>query len=141
MVDTLTPERRSWNMSRVRGKDTKPELLVRSMLHRMGYRFTVNGPKNRRLPGKPDIVLPRHNAVIFVHGCYWHRHKGCRLATMPSTNTAFWTEKFRRNVQRDGINQRALKRLGWNISVVWTCHLRNPERIKSKLERFLVGCN
>ena len=83
MADVFTPEKRSWLMSRIRGKNTKPELVVRSLLHRLGYRFTVNGPRNRELPGKPDIVLPRFRTVIFVHGCFWHRHKNCRLASTP----------------------------------------------------------
>ncbi|MBU0676720.1 MAG: very short patch repair endonuclease [Verrucomicrobia bacterium] len=94
MVDHLTPEKRSWNMSRIRGKNTKPELIVRSLLHRMGYRFTVNGPLNKKLPGKPDIVLPKYRTVIFVHGCFWHRHRGCKGSTTPSTRREFWKEKL-----------------------------------------------
>ena len=97
-MDTLTPERRSWNMSRIRSGDTAPERLVRSLLHRMGYRFRLH---RKDLPGKPDIVLPRHQTVILVHGCYWHRHADCRLAYSPKSNMDFWQAKFRENVSRD----------------------------------------
>ena len=98
MADPLSKEKRSWNMSRIRSRNTTPEILVRSLLHRLGFRFTL---RRKELPGKPDIVLPRHRTVLFVHGCFWHRHQGCRGATTPGSNTAFWRKKFRRNVERD----------------------------------------
>ena len=110
-MDHLTPERRSWNMSRIRNKNTKPEILVRSLLHRMGYRFTVNAPNNRKLPGKPDIVLPKYKAIIFVHGCFWHRHKGCKETTTPKSRTEWWQAKFDGNLARDRKNQRLLERM------------------------------
>lgn len=137
-MDHLTPEKRSWNMSRIKGKNTKPELLVRSLLHRAGYRFTVNGPKNKSLPGKPDIVLPKYKTVIFVHGCYWHRHPGCKGATTPKTNTEFWAAKFDRNVSNDQKNRAALKHRGWNVIVIWECQLKKPEQVLSTLTRKLT---
>jgi DNA mismatch endonuclease (patch repair protein) len=98
MRDRLTKERRSWNMSRIRGKDTTPEKLVRSVLHKLGYRFRLHGKK---LPGRPDIVLAKHKTVIFVHGCFWHRHRGCKNCTTPTTNRDFWVEKLEGNAVRD----------------------------------------
>ena len=136
MIDTLTPEHRSWNMSRIRGKDTKPECIVRSLLHRAGYRFTVNGPKNKKLPGHPDIVLPKYNTVIFVHGCFWHRH-GCKGTTTPKTRTEWWQAKFDRNVDNDKRNIRRLRSLGWQVTVVWECQLKNPEKTMARLKKRL----
>jgi DNA mismatch endonuclease (patch repair protein) len=132
-MDHLTPEKRSWNMSRIKGKDTKPELLVRSLLHQAGYRFTVNGPKNKKLPGKPDIVLPKYKTVIFVHGCFWHRHPGCKGTTTPKTRTEWWLAKFDRNVSNDRKNQEALKEMGWNVIVIWECELKDAEAVKVQL--------
>ena len=117
-------------MSRIKGKDTKPELLVRSLLHRAGYRFTVNGPKNKSLPGRPDIVLPKFKAVVFVHGCYWHRHRNCKYAYTPKSRVEFWEAKFDANVKRDRRNQRDLKRLGWKVIVIWECQTRNENETK-----------
>ncbi|MEM6279301.1 MAG: DNA mismatch endonuclease Vsr [Verrucomicrobiota bacterium] len=131
MTDHLTPERRSWNMSRIRNKNTKPELAVRSLLHGMGYRFTVNGPSNKKLPGRPDIVLPKCHTVVFVHGCYWHRHEGCRLAYRPKTRVEFWEKKFAENVARDKRNDVLLKEAGWQVVVVWECETRKKESFKS----------
>lgn len=139
-MDSLTPEKRSWNMSRIKGKDTKPELLVRSLLHRAGYRFTVNGPKNKSLPGRPDIVLPKFKAVVFVHGCYWHRHRNCKYAYTPKSRVEFWEAKFDANVKRDRRNQRDLKRLGWKVVVIWECQTRNENEtnhIVYKLRKLL----
>jgi DNA mismatch endonuclease (patch repair protein) len=119
MVDTISAERRSWNMSRIGSRNTKPEL--RSMLHRQGFRFRLHA---RKLQGHPDIVLPKYRSVIFVHGCFWHRHPGCRNATTPSTRPEFWAEKFERNVERDAHNCAALEAAGWNVFVVWECDLK-----------------
>src|SRR3989338_7179007 len=100
-MDTLSPEKRSWNMSRIRGENTKPELAVRSMLHRMGYRFRIS---DKTLPGKPDIVLPKYRTAIFVHGCFWHRHQGCKYTYTPKSRLDFWSRKFEGNVMRDKNN-------------------------------------
>ena len=124
MADTLTKAERSALMSRIRGKDTKPEVFVRSALHRAGFRFRLHGAA---LPGRPDIVLPRHRTVVFVHGCFWHRH-GCRLSSEPATRRAFWREKFARNRARDQRTARALRNLGWRVVTVWECSLRTTDR-------------
>lgn len=121
MADVHTPAQRSFNMSRIRGRDTKPEKLLRSLLHRAGLRFRKNV---KTLPGKPDIVLPRHRAVVLVHGCYWHRHPGCRFTTTPASNAPFWTEKFEQTVERDRRAERALREQGWRVFTVWECELR-----------------
>nr|WP_192385785.1 very short patch repair endonuclease [Mesorhizobium silamurunense] len=121
MADTLTSERRSWNMSRIKGRNTSPELLLRSLLHRAGFRFRLHA---KQLPGRPDVVLPKYRTVIFVHGCFWHRHPGCRNATTPSTRWAFWQEKFDSNVSRDARNQEALESARWTVLTVWECELK-----------------
>jgi DNA mismatch endonuclease, patch repair protein len=130
VVDTLTREKRSWNMSRVRNKNTKPELLVRSLLHRNGYRFRLH---KEGLPGRPDIVLPKFKAVIFMHGCFWHRHKGCSDATTPKTRTDFWQNKFSKNVERDKFVNKELRKMGWKVIVVWECELKDMEKLKNVL--------
>lgn len=124
MVDTLTPEQRSERMSRIHSKDTKPEIRLRQALHRLGFRYRLHG---RALPGKPDIVLPRYKAVVFVHGCFWHRHEGCKIANVPKSNTEFWVEKFDRNVLRDKEVRHGLEAAGWNVIVAWECELKNSE--------------
>jgi DNA mismatch endonuclease (patch repair protein) len=129
-MDTLTPEERSKLMGRIRGKNTKPELLVRSLLHRAGYRFSLH---RKNLPGKPDIVLRKYKTVVFVHGCFWHRHTGCKVASTPKSNTEFWQAKFDRNVSNDRNHRRALKNLGWHVLTVWECELRHPEKVLAKL--------
>jgi DNA mismatch endonuclease Vsr len=129
MADNLTAQQRSRNMSRVKGRDTKPELLVRSVVHRLGYRFRLHG---KELPGRPDLVLPRHRKVIF-----WHGHGGCRRAARPSTNREFWDRKIEGNVARDAANVRALRRAGWKVLVVWQCALKDRARLEKKLRGFL----
>jgi len=134
VADTLTKAERSALMARIRGTNTKPELLVRSALHRAGLRFRLHA---RGLPGRPDIVLARHRVVIFVHGCFWHRH-GCALSGEPRTRRGFWLGKFDRNVARDARNARALRRLGWRVLTVWECALRTQagrERALASLVR------
>ena len=121
-MDRLTPEKRSWNMSRIKSKDTTPERIVRSFLHRNGFRFRLHV---KDLSGKPDIVLPKYKTVIEVRGCYWHRHEGCKDVTTPSTNTEFWQKKFAENVARDKRTEQELKKLGWNVIVVWECEIEN----------------
>lgn len=126
VADVLTKEQRHLNMSHIRGKDTRPEEIVRKYLFSKSYRYRKN---DSRYPGKPDIVLPKYRTVIFVHGCFWHRHPGCRYATMPSTNREFWQKKFDQNVGRDRNVQDQLMTAGWNVIVVWECELsRNSER-------------
>jgi DNA mismatch endonuclease, patch repair protein len=116
--DKLSKERRNWNMSRIRGKNTSPEVVVRSVLHRLGYRFRLHGKK---LPGRPDVVLGRHRAVVFVHGCFWHRHKGCNNCTTPTNNRAFWLAELNGNAARERLHARALRKQGWRVVVVWEC--------------------
>ena len=135
-MDSLTKEKRSWNMSRIRSNDTTPELAVRSFLFRHGFRFRLHV---KTLPGHPDIVLPKHKTVIEVRGCFWHRHPGCRQATTPSTNVEFWLEKFKRNVERDRNTEKQLKELGWHLIVIWECELKKdgfletlPGKIKER---------
>ena len=139
MPDRLTKERRSWNMSRIRGKDTAPEKVVRSILFQMGYRFRLHG---RKLAGKPDIVLAKHKAVVFVHGCFWHRHKGCINCTTPTNNRKFWLEKLNGNASRDSHHRVALRKLGWRVFVVWECKTEKVGavvRLQKQLVRFLKG--
>jgi DNA mismatch endonuclease (patch repair protein) len=133
-MDRLTPERRSALMSRVRGKDTAPELIVRRLLHSMGLRYRLH---QRSLPGVPDIVFPSRKKVIWVHGCFWHHHDGCRLATVPKTNPKFWTEKFRKNVTRDKSNAESIAALGWKSLTVWQCELKKHETLARRLKKFV----
>ena len=120
MADRITPEHRSWNMSRIKGKDTKPEIAVRQYLFANGFRFRKN---DKRYPGKPDIVLPKYHTISFVHGCFWHRHEGCKQATTPKSRTDFWLEKFQKNVQNDAKHIQELKNMGWKVIVLWECEL------------------
>src|SRR5579885_1443786 len=130
--DRLTRRRRSWNMSRIRGKDTTPEGTVRSLLHQLGYRFRLHV---RKLPGCPDIVLPKYRTAVFVHGCFWHRHRGCKNCTTPTHRRAWWLAKLNGNAARDRRHQDALKKLGWHCVVVWECETEDPRR----LERILIA--
>lgn len=125
MADFLSTEQRSERMSRIRSKDTSPELSLRKALHALGLRFRVH---DKNLPGKPDIVLPRFKAVVLVHGCFWHRHGGCKVASIPKSNAAFWQEKFDRNVRRDRRNCDALEAQGWKVIVAWECELGSRQR-------------
>ena len=125
-MDIYSKGKRSWNMSRVRSQDTKPEMIVRSFLHRNGFRFRLHV---KNLPGHPDIVLPKYKTVIEVRGCYWHRHKNCSRATIPSTNVAFWQKKFAENTARDHRTDAKLKSLGWNVIIVWECELNNKNNL------------
>ena len=121
MADVLTPEQRSFNMSRIRGKDTGIEVAVRKYLFSKGYRYRKN---DARYPGKPDIVLPKYKTVIFIHGCFWHRHEGCRYATTPKTREEFWKSKFRKNVSNDRKHQEELESAGWKVLTIWECELK-----------------
>lgn len=122
MADVHTPAQRSFNMSRIKGKDTKPEIWLRSLLHSAGFRFRLH---RKDLPGRPDIVLPGSKVAVFVHGCYWHRHEGCRYTTTPSSNKQFWEQKFSRTIERDAENIVALQDAGWKVVVAWECQLRS----------------
>lgn len=125
MTDFLTPEERSRRMARIRSQDTMPELTLRRELHRLGLRFTLG---NSKLVGKPDLVFPRYKAVVFVHGCFWHRHEWCSIATTPKSNTPFWQEKFDRNVGRDRRVASELAAAGWRVFVAWECDLQSKVR-------------
>ena len=120
-MDGLTPERRSWNMSRIRSKDTKIEVEVRKYLFSKGFRFRKN---DKRFPGKPDVVLPKYKTVIFVNGCFWHMHEGCKQARLPKTNVEFWKEKMERNAANDKLHQEQLCSMGWHVIVLWECELK-----------------
>lgn len=127
MADVHSPETRSFNMSRIHGKDTKPEELVRKYLFSRGFRYRKN---DKRLPGKPDIVLPKYRTVIFVNGCFWHAHENCKYFVMPKTNTDFWKTKLQNNIDRDNKNYATLKQMGWKVLVIWECEIRHGDRNK-----------
>ncbi|MGU7783306.1 very short patch repair endonuclease [Burkholderia sp. PU8-34] len=139
MTDVVDPAKRSQMMSGIRGRHTKPELVVRRMLHAAGFRYRLH---RRDLPGTPDLVLPKHRAVVMVHGCFWHVHEGCRFATIPASNSEFWREKLARNRERDRRQLEALQSLGWRVLVVWECSTRTGElrdRLEPELIRWLNG--
>ena len=130
MVDHVTPQRRSAMMSGVRGKDTAPEMLVRRAAHALGLRFRLH---DRRLPGRPDLVFPRWRSVVFVNGCFWHRHAGCRRATLPKSNIPFWAEKIDANAARDAASYAALAEAGWRVLIVWECEVRTLSQATTRL--------
>jgi DNA mismatch endonuclease (patch repair protein) len=134
MVDRLSQDRRSWNMSRIRGKDTAPEITVRSLMHGMGYRYRLH---RRDLPGTPDIVLPARRKALLVHGCFWHRHPGCRYAYAPKSRVDYWSDKFEKTVARDKAAQCELEKAGWEVMVIWECELKDTLRVKARLAKFL----
>lgn len=125
---------RSALMSRIGPRDTAPERVVRKLLSQLGFRYRLH---NRKLPGTPDICLHGKRKIIFVHGCFWHRHKRCRRATTPKTRRAFWADKFEANVRRDRRNVRALKKIGWDVLIVWECQSRSPEALRKRLLSFV----
>lgn len=118
-------------MSRIKSKNTKPEIIVRKMLHGMGYRFRLH---NKYLPGKPDICMPRYNIIIFVHGCFWHHHNKCQDGKIPKSNISYWKHKIERNICRDKKHQNALKELGWRVIIVWECELKDQVKLQIKIE-------
>ena len=132
-MDTLTKEKRSWNMARIKSKDTGPELTVRKFLHRSGYRFRLH---RKDLPGNPDIVLPKYKIAIFVHGCFWHRHVDCRFAYFPKSRTEFWNNKFLKNINRDNKVKHELEQLGWSVFVIWECETKSRDKLIDKLNKF-----
>ncbi len=123
-------EQRSRNMSAIKSKNTKPEIAVRKLLHSMGYRFRLH---RKDLPGSPDIVLPKYKTVIFVHGCFWHRHQNCKYASTPKTRKEFWESKFKANVKRDKEIEEKIKNIGWQSSVIWECELKDTYGLKDKI--------
>ena len=133
-MDTFSKEKRSEIMRAVKSKDSQAELAVRRMLHRAGFRYCLHVAD---LPGKPDLVFPARQKVVFIHGCFWHLHKNCRAASRPSSNVEYWESKLQRNADRDKKNKRRLKKLGWKMLVVWECELKNPDAVFSMLTRFL----
>ena len=134
MTDRFDSKKRSQIMSRIKGKDTLPEKTVRRILHRMGYRFRLHV---KDLPGKPDIVLPKHNKIIFVHGCFWHGHRGCKRAARPESNSEFWNRKIDSNIKRDEKNLKALRSMGWDVLIIWQCQMENKEKLRRKISEFM----
>jgi DNA mismatch endonuclease (patch repair protein) len=133
-MDRLTPEHRSRLMSRVRSKDTTPEMIVRRLVHAMGYRYRLYV---RKLPGRPDLVFGPRRKIVFVHGCFWHRHPGCRKATTPKTHVDFWEGKFAANVLRDARNVHDLEAAGWEVLTVWECETKDVDMLRRRLRSFL----
>ena len=127
-------DQRSRNMAAIKSKNTKPEIAVRKMLHALGYRFRLH---RKDLPGSPDIVLPKYKTVIFVHGCFWHRHENCKFASTPKTRKEFWENKFNENMKRDKNNFKELKKLNWNLLVIWECETKNINLLKKKFHQKL----
>jgi DNA mismatch endonuclease (patch repair protein) len=134
-MDKLSPNQRSWNMGRIASRNTRPERLVRSVLHKLGLRFRLHVS---RLPGTPDIVLAKWRTVVLVHGCFWHRHVNCKLSYTPKSRRAFWNRKFQRNIERDLTNCQELRILGWRVIVVWECETRKPFRLESRFRRLFL---
>lgn len=138
MTDIWSKEKRSQVMSRIRSKNTKPELFLRSWLHSQGLRFRIH---RKDLPGKPDIVLPKYKTAIFVHGCFWHYHADCREGRIPNTNSKFWQDKLSKNISRDVMHQQKLRELGWRVLVVWECELEsaNKNNNMNELAKLITG--
>jgi DNA mismatch endonuclease, patch repair protein len=132
--DTVSPDRRSEMMRRIRAKDTKPERIVRSAAHRLGYRFRLHV---KDLPGSPDLVFPGRKLALFVHGCFWHRHGGCAYAYRPKSNIEFWKGKFKNNVARDRRVRRELEGMGWRVAIIWECETANPDSLREELKELL----
>jgi DNA mismatch endonuclease (patch repair protein) len=135
-MDNLTPERRSANMSNIRSRDTRPEMIVRRLVHGLGYRYRLHVAS---LPGKPDIVLPRLKAIIDVRGCFWHQHPGCIDSHIPNSRIGYWRPKLERNQLRDRRNQRAVRKLGWRILVVWECQVKALPKLSKRILEFLTA--
>jgi len=133
-MDVHEPEIRSYNMSRIRSKDTKPEIIVRKYLYSKGFRYRLH---DKSLPGKPDIVLKKYNTVVFIHGCFWHGHNNCKYFVIPKTRTDWWLEKINRNIANDNANYSKLKESGWNIITIWECELK-PKKIEITLQNLII---
>jgi len=135
-MDSLTQERRSWNMRQIRSKDTKPEILIRKALWRMGYRFRIH---YKKLPGKPDVVIIKHKLAIFIHGCFWHRHDGCIEASKPKTNSEYWENKISKTMERDKEHNAEIIQLGWRVIIIWECEIRNDVSENKKLLQRVIN--
>ncbi len=135
-VDTLSPEQRHRTMAAVKSKSTKPELAIRTLLHTSGFRFRLH---RKDLPGNPDIVLPKYKTVIFVHGCFWHQHPGCKHAARPASNQEYWEKKLDRNINRDKRNLNDLGLLGWRVLVIWECETRDKAALVERMISFILG--
>lgn len=134
LMDTLTVAERSERMARIRSKNTKPELRVRRLVHKLGYRFRLH---HKRLPGRPDLVFPSRRKVVFVHGCFWHAHEGCKVANLPKSRSEYWAAKFERNRSRDAENQKLLEEAGWRVLTIWECEIKSGAMLAVRLSRFL----
>jgi DNA mismatch endonuclease, patch repair protein len=134
LVDKLSKKHRSWNMSRIISKDTKPEKVVRSVLHKAGYRFRIHCGN---LPGKPDLIFPKYKLALFVHGCFWHRHENCKYCYTPKSRLEFWNKKFIKNVQRDEFVKRKLEEIGWHVFIIWECQTNDHNIILSNFQDYL----
>jgi DNA mismatch endonuclease, patch repair protein len=134
MADIVSRSKRKEMMSSVKQRHTKPEIAVRKLLHRHGFRFRLH---NKKLPGTPDIVLPKYKAVIFVHGCFWHQHEGCRKARRPTSNVEFWNEKLDKNIERDSRKELELKNSGWKVLTIWDCEIKDENSLIEKVKNFL----
>lgn len=135
MTDKLSPKRRSENMRRIRSADTLPEMVVRRLVHGMGFRYRLHVSE---LPGKPDLVFPRLKKIIDVRGCFWHQHPGCVDSHIPKSRVAYWRPKLLRNMERDGENRRRLRKMGWRALVLWECEIKHPRKVSRKVRQFLV---
>ncbi|MGU9814205.1 very short patch repair endonuclease [Pseudomonas sp. LF135] len=133
-ADVITQEQRSQNMSRIKGKNTKPEMIVRSACHDLGLRYRLH---RKDLPGTPDLVFPKHRLCLFVHGCFWHRHPGCKYAYTPKSRLDFWLPKLAKNVERDINAQRALEVSGWRVSIIWECQTKNRDTLRTEIQKMI----
>ena len=133
-ADVVTPEQRSRNMSKIKGKNTKPEMTVRSMCHELGLRYRLH---RKDLPGTPDLVFPKHGLCLFVHGCFWHRHPGCKYAYTPKSRLDFWLPKLAKNVERDMKAKRALEVSGWRVSIIWECQTKNRDTLRAEIQKLI----
>ena len=133
-ADVVTPEQRSSNMSKIKGTNTKPEMIVRSMCHELGLRYRLH---RKDLPGTPDLVFPKHRLCLFVHGCFWHRHPGCKYAYTPKSRLDFWLPKLAKNVERDINAQRALEVSGWRVSIIWECQTKNRDTLRTEIQKMI----
>ena len=146
MTDHISKKHRSWNMSRIKSADTQPELIIRKRLFKYGYRYKLNGNVSKEhystgtLPGKPDIVLSKYKTVIFIHGCFWHHHLGCKRATWPKSNRGYWIPKIKKNIDRDKKNLRLLNKMGWNVIIFWECEILD-NKIEKKFDKVIKKMN